>query len=92
MTQQSQRLWGHATVVAQARPPSHLYVHQYRRIAVQERGAHLLARCPFPPLTPQSTYSRLLFSGQSQEVEDGEGDAAYFFVLMPATCAFGQRG
>lgn len=36
MTQQSQRLWDHATVVAQARPPNPMYVHQYQRMTSEE--------------------------------------------------------
>lgn len=56
MTQQSQRLWGHATVVAQARPPSHMYVHQYQRITLEEVVTSLLAApsllSPHSPLVP----------------------------------------
>lgn len=60
MTQQSQRLWGHATVVAQARPPSHMYVHQYQRITLEEVVASSLAApslfSPHSPLVPDCCF------------------------------------
>lgn len=57
MTQQSQRLWGHATVVVQARPPSPMYVHQYQRIRVEEVVTSSLPApsllSPHSPLVPE---------------------------------------
>lgn len=68
MTQQSQRLWGHATVVAQARPPSHMYVHQYQRITLEEVVASSLAAPSL--LSPHRVY---LFQTVVLSAEPGGG-------------------
>lgn len=76
MTQQSQRLWGHATVVAQARPPSHMYVHQYQCITLEEVVASLLAApsllSPQSPLVPDCCSQH-----RARRWKTGEGDTEY---------------
>lgn len=86
MTQQSQRLWGHATVVAQARPPSHIYVHQYQRITLEEVVASSLAApsllSPHIPLVPDCS------QGRAMRWKMGRGYWVLFFFFNASYMCF----
>lgn len=77
MTQQSQRLWGHATVVAQARPPSHMYVHQYQRITLGEVATSSLAAPSL--LSPHTPLVLDCFQGRPTRWKMGRGILSTFF-------------
>lgn len=85
MTQQSQRLWGHATVVAQARPPSHLYVHQYQCITSEEVVASSLAAPSLPsPHTP--LFLDCCSQGRATRWKMGRGILSTFFFNAGYMC------
>lgn len=87
MTQQSQRPWGHTTVVAEAGPSSRTYVHQHQSFTLEE----VAASSDGHPLNSSHPCSHLLQTAVPSTgwgVEHGEGGLEYGFILSVGYMCF----